>query len=85
MRPSHSEKCRDDYLFHTLKDQASRPLNPHNDRSLLYLKCWEMDYPYLRGGEQLKRWLPIVVNSAPGKTLPRMNREGANPGKWYRT
>ena len=70
MRLNHPETRMTEYFFHTLKDRGSRSLNPHNDNPLLYLKCWGSDYPYLRGVEQQKRWLPLVVNSAASKTLP---------------
>ena len=53
-----------EYLFHTLKEQGSRSLNPHSGSPLLYLKCWESDYPYLREVEQQKRCLPVLVDSA---------------------
>jgi len=75
MRLGHPETCRTKYFFHTLKDQGSRSLNPHKESPLLYLKSWGLDYPYLCGVEQPKRWLPFVVNSAPSKTVPWKNKE----------
>jgi hypothetical protein len=49
-----------------LEEQESESLNPHQGRSVLYLKSWGSDYPYLQGVEQQKRWLPVPVNSRPG-------------------
>jgi len=76
MRLNHPEIRMTEYFFHALKDRESRSFNPREDSPLLYLKCWGSDYPYLHGFEQQKRWLPLVVNSAPSKTLLWKNREG---------
>ena len=78
MRFRDLETCRTKYFFCTLKDQGSRSPNPHNESTVLYLKCWGSDYPYLYGAEQPKRWLPFVVESAPSKTVPRRNKEEAD-------
>jgi hypothetical protein len=69
MRLSHPETYMTDYFFHTLKEQGNGSLNLHHDSPLLCLKCWGLDYPYLPGVEQQKRWLPLVVNPAPSRTL----------------
>jgi len=66
MRPNHfGIQMVDRFLaaptergFESLKPPSSKP-------PVLYLKCWGPDYPYLRGGEQHKRWLPVPVDSAP--------------------
>ena len=78
MRLRDLETCRTKYFFCTLKDQGSRSPNPHKESPVLYLKCWGLDYPYLYGAEQPKRWLPFVVESAPSKTVPRRNKEEAD-------
>jgi len=65
MRLSNLEKCVIDQFVLTLKEQGTESLNPHSGRPVLYLKCWGSDYPYLRGIEQQKRWLPVAMDSAP--------------------
>jgi len=74
MRISNLETYVIDQFVLTLKEKRTESHNLHRGKPVLYLKCWGSDYPYL-GVEQQKRWLPVVVNSAPGNPLPRNYRE----------
>ena len=50
-------------LMGALKERGTEFPCLQGARPVLYLKCWESDYPYLQGVEQQRRWLPIVVDS----------------------
>jgi hypothetical protein len=64
MSISNLETRMTEYMFHTLKEQGSRSLNPHSGSPLLYLKCGGSDYPYLREVEPQRRCLPVLLDSA---------------------
>ena len=66
MRPNYFSVHVVDRLPAATTERGSESPGPDSGKPpILYLKCWEMDYPYLRGGDQHKRWLPAVVDSAP--------------------
>jgi len=64
MRISNLETHGIDQFFLTLKQKAPESLNLQSGAPILYLKCWDSDYPYL-GVEQQKRWLPVMVARTP--------------------
>jgi hypothetical protein len=49
-----------------LNEQEAQSVNPHEGRSVVYLKAWGADYPYLRGVVEQRRWLPVPVDSKRG-------------------
>jgi hypothetical protein len=45
-----------------VNEQECESINPHEGKSVLYLKSWGSDYPYLRGAGEQRRWLPVPVD-----------------------
>ena len=66
MRLCNLETYLIDRFVLTLGEQGRKSINPQIRKPVLYLKCWGSDYPYLRGIEQKKRWLPVPLDSKPG-------------------
>jgi len=67
-----------DRFLVALKERGAVFHNPQRSGSVLYLKCWGSDYPYLQGVEEQKRLLPAVVPSA--TKSPRQRRASLASG-----
>jgi hypothetical protein len=66
MRQSNLEPTPIGQFLATLRDRGNElPCSP-SGKSVLYLKCWGSDYPYLQDIQQQRRWLPVVMPSARG-------------------